>query len=198
MRNKDFKRIKVYCEKKNILFFSTPFDKESVKFLNKLKVKLFKIASFDISNYDLINEILKTKKPTIVSTGMASLNEIKKIINLFKKKRVHIYVLHCLSSYPAKENEMYLKNIIYLKKKFKVPIGISDHTNDIKTSIVSYSLGARIFEKHFTLKNDRKCVDYPVSIDKTKFMKMKNEMENIERMLGKVKFGIRRNEKNAR
>ena len=79
LKYSEFEILKKYCDKKNILFFSTPFDRESVQFLNDLKVKLFKIASFDISNYQLINEIIKTKKPTIVSTGMANLREIKKI-----------------------------------------------------------------------------------------------------------------------
>ena len=83
LKYKEFKIIKDYCDSKNIIFFSTPFDKEAVWFLNDLKVKLFKLASFDISNYQLISEVAKTKKPTIISTGMANLNEIKKVYNIF-------------------------------------------------------------------------------------------------------------------
>ena len=86
LSHESFIKIKKYCDKKKILFFSTAFDKESVVFLNKIKIKLFKIASFNISDYDLINEIIKTKKPVIISTGMATLKEIKKIIKKFKNK----------------------------------------------------------------------------------------------------------------
>ena len=194
----EFSKIKKYADRKKIIFFSTPFDKESVQFLNKLKVKLFKIASFDISNFELVKEIIKTKKPTIISTGMASIIEIQDIIRMFKKQRIKYYLLHCVSSYPTKEEDSFLKNIIFLKEKFSIPIGLSDHTNDIKTSIISYCMGARIFEKHFMIKNDKECVDYPVSLDYEKFKKMKLEMENIEQIIGKVKFGIRKNEKNTK
>ena len=92
--NEDFIKIKNYCDRKKILFFSTPFDSESVNFLNKLNVKLFKIASFNISDYKLINQIIRTKKPTIISTGMASLKEIKKISNKFKKNKITYSLLH--------------------------------------------------------------------------------------------------------
>ena len=132
----DFKIINDYCKHKKIDFFSTPFDNESVKFLDSLNVKLFKIASFDIGNYELINEILKTNKPTIVSTGMASLKEIDKIYSKFKKKKIDLALLHCISSYPNKDDSSYLSNINFLKNRFKCEIGISDHTNDIKIPIV--------------------------------------------------------------
>ena len=113
---KEFKILKDYCDSKKILFFSTPFDKEAVWFLNDIKVKLFKLASFDISNYQLISEVAKTKKPTIVSTGIANLNEIKKIHKFFKNKKVELAILHCISSYQNKEENSYLSNINYLKK----------------------------------------------------------------------------------
>ncbi len=89
--------IKDYCDFKKIIFFSTPFDKESVWFLQSLDVKLFKISSFDISNYQLINEVAKTKKPTILSTGMASIKEINKAYNYFKKKKQKLH--YCTASH---------------------------------------------------------------------------------------------------
>ena len=159
LKYSEFEILKKYCDKKNILFFSTPFDRESVQFLNDLKVKLFKIASFDISNYQLINEIIKTKKPTIVSTGMANLREIKKIYKLYKRKKVEIAILHCISSYPNKEESSYLSNIDYLNKYFNCQIGLSDHTNDIKIAIYSYLLGSNIIEKHIKISANHKCVD---------------------------------------
>ena len=195
---KEFKIFKDYCDSKKILFFSTPFDKEAVWFLNDIKVKLFKLASFDISNYQLISEVAKTKKPTIVSTGMANLNEIKKIHKIFKNKKVELAILHCISSYPNKEENSYLSNINYLKKKFKCEIGLSDHTNGIKIPIYANLLGARIIEKHFKLNSNHKCVDSPVSIDPSQFKKLKIETLRIHKILNTCKFGIRKEERSAK
>ena len=193
----NFLELKNYCDKKKIVFFSTPFDIESVKFLNKIKVKLFKISSFDIANKSLINEIIKTKKPTIVSTGMASLNEINNTYKLFKKNRVPIALLHCVSSYPNNEENSYLSNITDLKKKFNCNIGLSDHTKNIKTSIYSYISGANIIEKHFYLGKKHKCVDEPVSIDPSQMKQLKNELNKIDQIYGKVKYGVKKVEKFA-
>tara|TARA_Y200000002_G_scaffold376401_1_gene380195 strand:+ start:16 stop:831 length:816 start_codon:yes stop_codon:yes gene_type:complete len=195
---KEFKIIKDYCDYKNIIFFSTPFDKESVWFLNSLKVKLFKIASFDISNYQLINEVAKTKKPIIVSTGMASVKEIKKIHNFLKFKKIETAFLHCVSSYPNKEESSYLSNIDFLKKEIKCEIGLSDHTNGIKIPIYAYLKGARIIEKHFKINLKHKCVDSPVSITSSQFVELINELNKIDKILGKPKFGIRKEERKTK
>ncbi len=198
LKYKEFKIIKDYCDSKNIIFFSTPFDKEAVWFLNDLKVKLFKIASFDISNYQLISEVAKTKKPTIISTGMANLNEVKKVYNFFKKKKVELVLLHCISSYPNKEENSYLSNINYLKKKFSCEVGLSDHTNGIKIPIYANVLGAKIIEKHFKINSKHKCVDAPVSIDPYQLKSLKNEMIKITNIMNSIKFGVRKEERIAR
>jgi len=197
LKFENFYKLKKYCEKKKITFFSTPFDKESVEFLNKINVPMFKISSFDIINKDLIKEIIKTKKPTIVSTGMASLKEISNTYQTFKKNKVPISLLHCVSSYPNLEKNSYLSNISDLKKRFNCTIGLSDHTKNIKTSIFSYISGARIFEKHFYLGKRHKCIDSPVSIDPTQMKELKQELNNIDIIYGKVNFGIKKVEKFA-
>ena len=194
----DFKIINDYCKYKKIDFFSTPFDNESVNFLDSINVKLFKIASFDIGNYELINEILKTNKPTIVSTGMASLKEIDKIFSKFKKKKIDLALLHCISSYPNKDDSSYLSNINFLKNRFKCEIGISDHTNDIKIPIYGNLLGAKIIEKHLKIDKKHKCVDAPVSITGKQFHALKNEIENITKILSKASFGTRKEEKGSK
>ena len=198
LKNKEFEIINNYCKARKIIFFSTPFDKESVWFLNSLKVKLFKIASFDISNYQLIKEIIKTKKPTIASTGMANFFEIKKIYNFFKKKKIELALLHCISSYPNKEENSYLSNINFLKDKFNCPVGLSDHTNGIKIPIYAYLLGSRIIEKHIKISSKHKCIDSPVSIDPNQIKSLSLEMQKIDKILGKVKFGIRKEEKSIK
>ena len=198
LSHESFIKIKKYCDKKKILFFSTAFDKESVVFLNKIKVKLFKIASFNISDYDLINEIIKTKKPVIISTGMATLKEIKKIIKKFKNKKINHSILHCVSNYPNKEENSYLNNIRYLKNNFDCSVGLSDHTNDIKTSIYSYLMGATIIEKHFKISEKDQCVDAAVSISPKKMKNLVIEIKLIKKILGRVQFGVRKVEKNIK
>tara|TARA_B110000027_G_C16079065_1_gene282763 strand:+ start:210 stop:1040 length:831 start_codon:yes stop_codon:yes gene_type:complete len=190
----DFKIINDYCKYKKINFFSTPFDTESVNFLNNLNVKLFKVASFDIGNFELINEIIKTKKPTIISTGMASLKEIDKVYKVFKKKRIDLALLHCVSSYPNKDDSSYLSNIPFLKNRFKCEIGISDHTNDIKIPIYGNLIGAKIMEKHLKINDNHKCVDASVSITGKQLLQLKLETDNIKKILKVVSFGVRKEE----
>ena len=191
----EFKELNDYCIMKKITFFSTPFDIESVDFLESLKVKLYKIASFDIGNFELINRVILTKKPTIISTGMARLDEISKVYSIYRKNNIELAFLHCVSSYPNKDINSYLANIEFLKNKFKCPIGISDHTNDIKIPIYGNLLGANIIEKHLKINMKHKCVDSPVSITGSKFKELKNEIEKIILMKKKVVFGVRKEEK---
>lgn len=194
----DFKIIKKYCDHKKIIFFSTPFDVESVIFLKKINVKLFKISSFDISNYELVDEVLKTRIPTIISTGMASMKEIDKIYNLFKKDKVKISLLHCISNYPNPETTSYLSCLESLKARFNCPIGLSDHSNDIKVALYAYILGAKIIEKHFTLDGNYKCIDKPVSINKKKMKQLNLEILHFKKIIGIPKFGIRKEEQNTK
>lgn len=191
----EFYKLKKYCDQKKILFFSTPFDIEAVNFLKDIKVKLFKLASFDISNYNLIREIIKTKKKTIVSTGMASLKEILTINKMFKKKNIPHYFLHCVSAYPNKEEHSYLNNLNYLTKKLNCQVGLSDHTNNINVCKYAYFMGSRIFEKHFKLSINHKCVDSAVSITPEQFLNLKKKLMHYEKILGKIQFGVKPSEK---
>ena len=139
----------------------------------------------------IIYPVINTKKFTIASTGMASLPEIKKIYKLFCDKSINLGILHCVSSYPNFEDSSYLSNISYLKKKFKCPIGISDHTNDIKIPIYGALLGANIIEKHIKINNEHKCVDSPVSITGKQLKILRIEVDKISKILNKPKFGVR-------
>jgi len=194
---KNFDIINNYCKEKKIIFFSTPFDNESVEYLDSINVKLFKVASFDIGNIELINKILDKSKPTIFSTGMASLGEIDKVYKLFNKKKVELALLHCISSYPNTENNSYLSNIKYLQNKYKCQIGISDHTNGIKIPIYGKLLGANIIEKHLKIDHNHKCVDSPVSITGTQLKQLRDEIDNIDTIMNNPNFGIRKVEKNS-
>jgi N,N'-diacetyllegionaminate synthase len=198
LSNEAFYKIKKYCDKKKIIFFSTPFDLESVDFLEKIKVNLYKISSFDISNAKLINYVSSKLKPTLVSTGMASIKEIDRTYKIFKKQKCEIGLLHCISSYPNKETDSYLSNITFLNKKFNCPVGLSDHTNDIKTSIYSCLLGAIIIEKHFMLSNNHNCPDKAVSLTPKQMNKLRSELNLIPLIINKPTFGVRKVEKNIK
>ena len=192
---KDFIKINNYCTFKKITFFSTPFDEEAVDFLESINVPFYKIASVDIANYQLIKKILKTKKPAIASTGMASYKEIIKIDRMFKARNSELAILHCVSSYPNEENSSYLSNIPFLLKKFKRIIGISDHTSEIKIPIYGNILGANIIEKHLKINSDHKCVDSQVSITGEQMKILKEELNKIKIIINEPKFGIRKSEK---
>ncbi len=193
----DFKIIKDYCDHKKITFFSTPFDLEAVDFLAEINVKLFKVASFDISNNELINKVLSKNVKTIVSTGMASVKEIDNLNIKFQKKKVPLILMHCVSSYPNKSENSYLSNIEFLKKRYKCEIGLSDHTNDIKIPIYSGFLGVKYIEKHFKINKYHKCVDEKVSITTKQFIDLKKGLDKVNKIMGKTTFGIKPEEKSS-
>tara|TARA_B100000035_G_scaffold293469_1_gene282938 strand:+ start:485 stop:1537 length:1053 start_codon:yes stop_codon:yes gene_type:complete len=148
----DFKILKKECKKNKIDFMCTPFDVNGAKEINKL-VDIFKISSSDITNYPLIKEISKFKKPIILSTGASNLDEIKEAIKLIKKFHNKIILLHCVLNYPTKNHNAFLGLINILKNKFKnIPIGYSDHTfeNFNLNILTAWISGAVVIEKHFT------------------------------------------------
>ena len=157
------------------IIFSSPFSKKAVDFLENLNVPLYKIASFEITDYALIDYIASKKKPIIMSTGMASLNEIKSAIKIIEKYHKKIIILHCVSNYPTEIEDTNLNRINFLKKKFnKYMIGLSDHTDSIFTSIAASSLGICAIEKHFNIDN-KKTPDSTFSIKP----KMLNSLKEI-------------------
>ena len=142
------------AKQNNKIIFSSPFSIKGVDFLEKLKVPLYKIASFEITDLKLIDYIASKKKPIIISTGMAEIEEIQKAIKIIKKYHKKIIILHCVSNYPTEIKDTNLKRISLLKKKFKgFSIGLSDHTNNIYSSIAAIPLGISVIEKHFNIDN---------------------------------------------
>ena len=118
------------AKKLNIILFSTPFSVRALNYL-KILILLYKISSFEINDHKLINEIAKTKKPVIISTGMSNLDEIKKAVKIIEKHHNKIIIMYCVSGYPTPENEINIKNISFFKNTFKNLIGLSDHTKNI-------------------------------------------------------------------
>ena len=192
-----FKELQDYARRHDVDFFSTPFDKESVKYLESIGTDLYKIASFDIVNHQLLREVAKTGKPVIMSVGMSNLDEIEDAYNILKEGTNNIAILHCISSYPTIEKDSNLSNIYKIQKQYDCIIGQSDHTNDIKVPIYAAAAGAQILEKHFKIDDDFECVDAPVSITEIQMKKMVEEVRDLEKIFGNEDFGLREAEKGA-
>ena len=192
------KKLFLYAKSINIKIFSTPFDENAVDFLEKLNCPFYKIASFEMTDLPLIKKVASTKKPIIISTGMASLDEISLSFNTAKKNGAkNIALLYCVSNYPSKISDFNLNNIKVLKKKFKCEIGFSDHSNDFRIASMAVKLGATIVEKHISLGNV-KALDSDFSISGEKIIEYKKAINNFSRiqknhlftkkLLGKKKF----------
>ena len=178
--------------------FSSPFSERAVDFLSSLGVKIFKIASFEITDLKLVDKIAKTKKPLIISTGMASVKEIDTCIKTVNKYHNKIALLHCVSGYPTPENQANLKRILTLQKKFKkFNIGLSDHTSDIHTSLASIPYGAMFIEKHFILSKKLNSLDNKFSIDPKKLKELVRVSRVIFNSLGDGNFKLQKNEKDS-
>lgn len=193
----DFSEIKKHAESKDVEFFSTAFDKESIDYLETIGVELYKVASFDISNLKLLNELAATKKPIIFSTGMATLTEIKKAHEILSNGTKHIGILHCVSSYPTEPTDAHLSNIFDLQAHFDCSIGQSDHTNSIDVPLYAVCAGASIIEKHFKISDSHKCIDSSVSITEKQMSQLVTTIRSIENIFGNVEYGVRENEKGA-
>ncbi len=194
----DHKILQKYCKKKKIIFFSTPLDTSYVDFLDKIKVPLFKIASMDLNNPEIISRVALKKKPIILSTGFSSILEIHEAIARIKRvsKKIDIYLLHCVSAYPPKNNNLNLKNIIMLKKTFNLEVGFSDHTIGIGACLAAIALGATIIEKHFTLDKSMIGWDHSISANPSELKTIVREGRKIYSMLGDYERKISEEEKN--
>ena len=187
------------AKKNNIICFSTPFSENSVDILNNFNVPAFKIASFENTHYPLIYKVIKSKKPIIISLGVSKLNEIEHLVKLLKKNKVKNFaLLKCNSSYPANFEESNLKTIIDLKKKFKVEIGLSDHTPGIGAAITAVAYGASIIEKHFTLNKKRGGLDDSFSIEPDELNYLVVESYRAWKSKGKVYYGYTKSEKRSK
>ena len=169
------KSVKI-LNKKKISWFASPFDFSSVNFLEKLNCKIYKIASPEITDVNLIDYIAKTQKPIIISTGMSNLKDLDLAVKTIKKRHNKFAILKCTSDYPAKYSELNLSSIPKLKKRYKCPIGFSDHTIDDIASIIAVAFGATIVEKHFKMDNDNSSIDNHFSSSISNYNKFKKNL----------------------
>jgi len=189
------KKLFAYAKKIGIPCFSTPYDDEGVDLLEKIKSPIYKISSFEMNDISLVERICKTKKPIIISTGLALMKDIEKIYKVLKKNKCKKFILlYCVSSYPAKINDFNLNNIKILKKKFKCEVGFSDHSVDNSVSMLAVAMGARIIEKHIALNNQKTGLDIDFSIKGKEIKKFKEDIIKAWKLIGKKKFFRSKNE----
>lgn len=183
-------RLKRYAEDKGLVFFSSVFDNTSVDFLEKINVPIYKVASFEVVDIPLLKRIGRTRKPVIISRGMSSLSELKLALRtLTNAGTPSIAILHCISSYPAKFDEMNISTIPDMTKKFRNIIGLSDHSPGTTASVAAVSLGAKVIEKHITLSRSESGPDTAFSLEPQEFKNLVDAIRNTEASLGKPFYG---------
>lgn len=189
-------KLKLYAEKKGLIAFSTPFDTSAVDFLEKLLVPAYKISSFEINDIPLLKRVAQTKKPVILSRGLATQSDILLALKTLKNNGTrNIALLHCISSYPANPKYMNLSTIIDMKNRFKVPIGLSDHSLDPLVPIIAVSMGAHIIEKHLTLSRKDGGSDAQFSLEPAEFKSLVQSIRETERIIGKPTYSADSKEK---
>lgn len=185
----DFKILKEYCDAKGLLFLSTPFDSSSLELLENLNVPAYKIGSGDMNNFPLIKLICSNGKPILLSTGMATLEEVKESVKFIKNNSVEeIVIFQCTTSYPTKLEDVNLNVIDLYKNEFPNEIiGFSDHSQGITASIGAAAKGVKVIEKHFTLDKGMEGPDHKASLDPMELRKWVSEIRNLEKALGSNK-----------
>lgn len=180
----EFRELKKYCDEIGLLFVSTPFDFDSINFLDSLGLPFWKIPSGEITNFPYLRMIAKTRKPVVLSTGMSTLAEIEEAVNVLERYgSQNISLLHCTTEYPAPIEEINLKAIKMMNERFGVPTGYSDHTQGILAPIIAVGVGAVIIEKHFTLDKHMKGPDHKASLEPEELTEMVKQIRKAEKML---------------
>ncbi|MBE6508522.1 MAG: pseudaminic acid synthase [Methanobrevibacter sp.] len=184
-------KLKKIAQNLGLIVFSSPFDKTSVDFLEDMDVPAYKIASFEITDIPLIEYVASKGKPIIISTGIASFEDIELAVKTcLDVGNDEIALLKCTSSYPAPLDEINLNTIPDIKEKFDVVVGLSDHTLGGEVSTASIALGSNIIEKHFILDRDMGGSDSEFSMEPHEFKQMVDSIRNVEKALGKVSYEL--------
>jgi len=178
-----------YAEKKRLIAFSTPFDISAVDFLEKCNVPLYKVASFENVDLELLKRIGETGKPVIISRGLASIADTKLAIDTLKKAGAPaIVVLHCISSYPATLEQMNVATVVDVRKRFNVLSGLSDHSLGLTASVTAVALGASVVEKHFTLARKDGGPDWAFSLEPDEMRRLVTEIRDVEKAIGQPTY----------
>lgn len=176
-----------YCKELGIKFFSTAFDFDSIDYLHSLNLGLWKIPSGEVTNYPFLKRIAAYNEPTILSTGMCDMEDVRAAVNTLYKNglsKENLILLHCNTEYPTPFEDVNLKAMNALRQEFGVEVGYSDHTKGIEVSIAAVALGATAIEKHFTLNRDMEGPDHKASLEPDELKAMVSAIRNIEKAVG--------------
>lgn len=179
----EYKSLARYAKEKNLIFMCTPWDKSSADLIDEIGVPSFKTASADMTNFDLLEYLVKKNKPLILSTGMSSKDEIDETVEFLTRLKANFALLHCNSTYPAPFKDI---NLRYLDRlaQYKIPIGYSGHERGISVSIAAVAMGARIIERHFTLDRNMEGPDHTASLEYDDFKRLVEGIREVELSLG--------------
>ena len=185
LTHKDFLQLKAYCDEKEIVFLSTPFDLDSIAFLGEISMPFWKIPSGEVTNYPYLKAIGETGKPVVMSTGMCTLDEIRASIEVLRQFGADdITLLHCNTEYPTPFSDVNLRAMLTLKETFDVAVGYSDHTTGIEIPIAAAALGATVIEKHFTLDRKMDGPDHKASLEPEELRTLVRSVRHVEAALG--------------
>ncbi len=187
------------AKEEGLVCFSSPFDKTAVDFLEDLNTPIYKVASFEITDIPLIRYIASKKKPIIISTGIATIEDIELAIKACKEEgNENITILKCTSAYPADPEDTNLFTIPDIKNRFKVDSGLSDHTLGIEAPMIAVAMGAKVIEKHFILDKKIGGADAHFSLDEKEFKEMVNAVRLTEKLMGTVDYKMTEKKKRSR
>lgn len=179
------REIQTYCERRNILFLTTPFQKDAVDVLEELNIAGYKIASGDLDYYPLLDYVAQTGKPVILATGMAYLDEVREAVQRIRSGKTRdITLLHCTSNYPPEDKNINLQAMITLKEEFHTVVGLSDHSSGITMPVAAVAMGANIIEKHFTLSRTLEGLDHFYALEPRELKQMVGEIRRVEKAMG--------------
>jgi len=191
--------LKNEAERIGIDFFSTPYEKTAVDFLEDLGMDFYKVASFSITNIPFLKYLAQKNKPIIMSTGMSTLSEIDAAVRTIRSEgNDKLALLNCSSAYPSIPDGMNLKNIKNLKETFSLPVGLSDHSLGSVAAVTSIAMGAKIIEKHFCMSREIENPDASFSMEPDEFKKMVDDIRAAERAIGRVDYSVSEKEKESR
>ena len=185
----EYESIDSYCKEKKIEWFASAWDLKSLNFLDSFNLKYHKIASAMIVDKNFLNEVAKRKKYTFISTGMSTLNDINDAVKIFKTHNTDFELMHCVSTYPTKPEDVNLKTIEALRKKYNCKIGYSGHENGIAISLAASVLGITSLERHITLDRTMYGSDQAASIEESGMKNLISSIKKIELALGDEKIG---------
>ena len=185
LTNKNFYQLKVYCDEIGIGFISTPFDLESMAFLEKFNMDFWKVPSGEVTNLPYLEAIAKTKRKVLLSTGMCSMDDINAAVNVLESNGcLDITLLHCNTQYPTPYEHVNLLAMNAIKNETGKKIGYSDHTQGIEVPIAAVAMGATVIEKHFTLDKKMEGPDHQASLEPYELKEMVLAIRNIEKAFG--------------